>query len=225
MPVYLLSDQLSFPPVRHAEPNGLLAIGGDLSVERLMLAYRSGIFPWYSEGQPILWWSPDPRFVLFPEKLRVSHSMRQVINSSRFRATFDRDFRAVIAHCRKVKRREQGDTWITQEMLDAYCRLHEAGYAHSVEVWEDEKLAGGLYGVAMGGCFCGESMFTLSPNASKFALVALARGLHERHFRLIDCQVYTNHLESMGAEAIPREEFILKLKGALRPKSSMDSSA
>ena len=220
MPVFRLTDDVAFPPVHLAEPTGLLAVGGDLGVERLLLAYRSGIFPWYSDEQPILWWSPDPRFVLFPAKLRVSHSMRQVTNGGRFRATFNRDFAGVIGRCRKSKRRDQDGTWITCDMLDAYVRLHAAGHAHSVEVWEGEALVGGLYGVAVGGCFSGESMFTLAPNASKFALVELVRRAGELGIRLIDCQVRTRHLASLGAEEIPRAEYLRKLKDALGMRAS-----
>jgi leucyl/phenylalanyl-tRNA--protein transferase len=219
MPVYLLTENLVFPPVDRAEPDGILAVGGDLSSARLLLAYRSGIFPWYSEGEPMLWWSPDPRFVLFPDRLRISHSMRQAINSGRFRATFDQDFRSVIAHCRKSPRKGQDGTWITAEMLAAYCRLHAEGYAHSVEVWSGTELVGGLYGVSLGRCFFGESMFTRQSNASKYALVAPVEALTARGLTMIDCQVHTPHLQSLGAEEIPRAGFIRHLRNALRAET------
>jgi leucyl/phenylalanyl-tRNA---protein transferase len=204
----ILTRRLIFPPVESATSEGILALGGDLSVNRLLLAYRSGIFPWYSEDEPIIWWSPDPRFVLFPNELKISSSLRRVIRSGKFTVTFDKDFEGVISNCRKAERLGQGGTWITPEMLDAYCALHKAGHAHSVEVWKDGELAGGLYGVAVGACFCGESMFTRVSNASKVALAALV----ERGFALIDCQVQTNHLSTMGARNIPRQEFLHLLR-------------
>lgn len=216
MPIFVLSEKLVFPPVRLAEPNGMLAVGGDLSVERLLLAYRSGIFPWYSEGDPITWCSPDPRCVLFPDRLRISHSMRQVINKGRFRVTFDKEFRTVMTHCGEVKRRGQDGTWITRDMIEAYWRLHEAGHAHSVEVRERDKLVGGLYGITIGACFTGESMFTLVPNASKFGLIQLTQKLASLGFDLVDCQVPTAHLMSLGAEDIPRTTFLRMLKAATR---------
>lgn len=218
MPVFRLTRRLAFPVPELAEPDGLLAVGGDLSAERLLLAYRNGIFPWYEEGQPLLWWSPDPRLVLFPERLRVSHSMRQVINAGRFTSTINRDFRAVVTACGSVPRPGQRGTWITPGMLKAYCRLHEAGHAHSVETWREGQLAGGLYGVAVGRCFCGESMFARESNASKFALVALVRHLRERGFDLIDCQIPTPHLLSLGAEEMPRAEFLQRLRAGLKPE-------
>lgn len=215
MPVYRLSRRLIFPPVSEAEPEGILAVGGDLSLERLLLAYRSGIFPWYSEGQPILWWSPDPRCVLFPEQLRVSDSMMRLRKSGRFTITFDREFRRVIARCRLIRRRGQEGTWITDAMQAAYGRLHDAGYAHSVEVWREGKLAGGLYGVSIGRAFFGESMFTEVPNASKLALIELTGRLRALEFELIDCQVRTDHLVSLGAVEIPRPQFLRRLEKAL----------
>ncbi len=214
MPIFLLTEKIVFPAVHLAGPDGMLAIGGDLGVERLLLAYRSGIFPWYSEGDAIVWFSPDPRCVLFPRKVRISHSMRQVLNKGRFRATFDRQFRAVMTHCRDAKRRGQDGTWITADMIKAYGSLHDAGHAHSVEVLEGDKLVGGLYGVAVGGCFTGESMFALVPNASKFALIQLAGKLVSLGFDLIDCQVPTPHLMSLGAEEMPRKAFIRRLEAA-----------
>jgi leucyl/phenylalanyl-tRNA--protein transferase len=208
MPVYLLTDELAFPPVDLAEPEGILAVGGDLSVERLLLAYQSGIFPWYSEGEPILWWSPDPRCVLFPCRLKVSDSMKRIIKSGRFRVTFDREFRRVMGQCGTVRRKRQAGTWITGDMLAAYCRLHDAGYAHSVETWLGRDLVGGLYGVSLGSAFFGESMFSRVPNASKVALVELVWRLKSLDFTLIDCQLRTEHLVSLGAGEIPRAEYI-----------------
>lgn len=213
MPVFRLNRQPAFPPVEMSEENGLLAVGGDLSPERLVLAYRQGIFPWYAEGEPILWWSPDPRFVLYPEKLKVARSMRQTLKKNLFAVTYDRDFQAVMEGCRE--RRAKGDgTWITDEMFEAYRRLHEEGLAHSVEVWSGGDLAGGLYGVSLGKCFFGESMFTRVSNASKAGFIALTRTLQRLGFALIDCQVYTDHLLSLGAEMIPRTRFLDILKEA-----------
>lgn len=213
MPVFRLNRQLAFPPAEMSEGNGLLAVGGDLSPERLVLAYRQGIFPWYAKGEPILWWSPDPRFVLYPEKLKVARSMRQTLKKNLFAVTYDRDFQAVMAGCRE--RRVKGDgTWITDEMFEAYACLHEEGLAHSVEVWSGDNLAGGLYGVSLGRCFFGESMFTRVSNASKAGFIALTRTLQRLGFVLIDCQVYTDHLLSLGAEMIPRPLFLDILKEA-----------
>ena len=215
MPVYRLPDQPVFPPVERAVKSGLLAVGGDLSPERLLAAYREGIFPWYSEGEPLLWWSPDPRFVLFPEELRVSRSMRQFLKKQPFRITFDHSFRNVITACRKP-RPGRDDTWITQEMQEAYIALHDLGYAHSVEAWRDESLVGGLYGVSIGHAFFGESMFSTRANASKAALITLVSGRADLHFNLIDCQVETPHLASLGARHVPRSEFMALLKESLR---------
>lgn len=203
----LLTEELRFPSTDYADEHGLLAIGGDLSVERLKLAYSSGIFPWYSEDQPILWFSPDLRMVLFPDELRVTKSMRQVLNSERFRVTFNEAFNEVISACKTIDRTGQGqyDTWITDDMKQAYIRLYEAGIAKSVEVWEGDELVGGLYGVEVGNIFCGESMFSKVSNASKVALIALVRS---EHYQLIDCQIYSNHLASLGAREIPRETFL-----------------
>lgn len=215
MPVYRLPDQIAFPPVEHAVKSGLLAVGGDLSPERLLAAYREGIFPWYSEGEPLLWWSPDPRFVLFPEELRVSRSMRQFLKKGSFRITFDHAFRAVIAACRTPRPGQDG-TWITEEMEEAYVTLHDLGYAHSVEAWQDRTLVGGLYGVSLGRAFFGESMFSIHANASKATLITLVSRLKEFHFDLIDCQVETPHLGRLGARLIPRREFGTLLKKSLR---------
>lgn len=212
---YWLNDSLVFPPVTEANRQGILALGGDLSVERLLLAYSSGIFPWYSEGEPIVWYSPNPRFVLFPEKLSVSKSMRQTLKRGQFQVTLDTNFRAVMTNCQQVRREKQEGTWITNDMLEAYCALHEQGYAHSVEVWEAGKLVGGLYGVSLGRIFFGESMFAHVSNASKTGFITLVGKLAERGFQLIDSQVYTAHLDSLGAESIPRRNYIQLLKTAI----------
>ncbi|QEH41015.1 leucyl/phenylalanyl-tRNA--protein transferase [Chitinophaga sp. XS-30] len=207
MPVFSLSKHhLAFPPVTLAEPDGLLAAGGDLSMERLLLAYRSGIFPWYSR-KPILWWSPDPRFVLFPAELKVSHSMKQLLKKDTFRITVNEDFKGVIGHCSRIPREGQDGTWLTQDMMDAYTRLHEAGHALSVECWLGDELAGGLYGVKIGGCFFGESMFSRVSNASKTAFITFVQQ-HQQELALIDCQVHTPHLASLGARFISRESFL-----------------
>lgn len=210
MPLFWLSsDDLTFPPVHLAEPDGLLAIGGDLSTIRLLRAYSEGIFPWFGEGDPYLWWSPDPRFVLFPEELKVSKSMRSYFNQKKFRVTYDVDFGAVIEGCRASFRKGQGGgTWITEDMLAAYKTLHEAGYAHSVEVWDGDTLVGGLYGISLGNIFFGESMFARVSNASKFGFISMVLALREKGFALIDCQQETTHLASLGARAIPREIFL-----------------
>lgn len=188
--------------------DGLLAYGGDLSEQRLLLAYKNGIFPWYDENSPILWWSPDPRMVLFPEKIRISKSMKKVLVDGRFRLTKNSCFSAVIDECAIVKREGQNGTWITDEMKKAYCTLHEKGHAHSYEVWEEDQLVGGLYGIDLGHVFCGESMFSLTSNASKFAFIKMVEELRQKDYRLIDCQVYTKHLASLGAEEISRKEFL-----------------
>jgi leucyl/phenylalanyl-tRNA--protein transferase len=193
----------------------LLAVGGDLSPERLLLAYRMGIFPWYGKGLPILWWSPDPRLVLFPDELRISRSLRRVVAKGTFRVTVDRSFARVIAACARAPRRHDGGTWIVPEMEAAYGRLHDLGYAHSVETWLEDELVGGLYGVALGGVFFGESMFALRADASKVALVHLVERLRRQNFELIDCQVTTRHLRSLGAREIRRELFLEKLAEAL----------
>ena len=202
----VLTQDIWFPDVTKATKEGLLAIGGDLSVPRLLHAYRQGVFPWYSAGEPILWLSPNPRFVLYPEKLKVSKSMKQVLRNSDYEVTVNKDFKAVITECSKIKREGQFDTWITNEMLDAYMNLHELGYAKSVEVWKHDKLVAGLYGVDLNnGVFCGESMFTKESNASKVGFITF---IQNTNYKLIDCQVYTNHLESLGAEDVSRETFL-----------------
>jgi leucyl/phenylalanyl-tRNA--protein transferase len=203
----------NFPDVSEANGDGLLAIGGDLSEERLLLAYHSGIFPWFSKGDPILWWSPDPRFVLFPDKLRVSKSMKKLIRDKEFQVTFNQNFESVIENCATIKREGQADTWITEEMKEAYINLHKQGYAKSVEVWRhglsnSPKLVGGLYGIDLGNVFCGESMFSAEANASKFGFIKWVQHLQNKKYDLIDCQVHTPHLESLGAEMISRERFL-----------------
>jgi len=201
-----------FPPVELAEPEGLLAIGGDLSPQRLLLAYSSGIFPWYNHGDPILWWSPDPRCVLFPAELKVSRSLAKVLRAERFEVTFNRAFQQVMTTCGELRRHQGDGTWITAEMIEAYCHLHELGFAHSVESWQDGELVGGLYGVCLGRCFFGESMFHTVSNASKVAFVTLVRRLAQLGYRIIDCQQTTTYLLSMGAVEIPRSEFIRRLR-------------
>ena len=223
MPVYLLSDKLFFPPVHLASQEGLLAIGGDLSVERLLLAYKSGIFPWYSEEDPILWWSPDPRLVLYPEELNISKSLKKVIRQEIYRITMDTAFEQVISACANTRRDIDAGTWITDEMKGAYCRMHERGYAHSVEAWHEGKLVGGLYGISLGLAFFGESMFSIMSNASKVCLVCLVQFMKERHFTFIDCQVATDHLLRMGARSIPRATFISQLNQSLQHLSIVGS--
>nr|WP_315149439.1 leucyl/phenylalanyl-tRNA--protein transferase [uncultured Flavobacterium sp.] len=210
--MYYLSKDLFFPPVSHANSDGILAVGGDLSPERLQLAYKSGIFPWFNEGEPIIWWSPNPRMVLFLDELIVSKSMRNILNRDIFKVTFNQNFRDVISNCQKVKRDGQTGTWITNEMIESYCRLNELGIAKSVEVWQDDQLVGGLYGIDLGYVFCGESMFSLVSNASKVAFIALVNQLKKVNYRLLDCQVYNEHLESLGCREIEREAFMTILK-------------
>jgi len=210
--MYLLSKDLVFPQVHLADKDGLLAVGGDLSPERLLLAYKSGIFPWYNQGEPIAWYSPDPRMVLFPKNLKISKSMKQIIRKNQFRVTFNQNFSEVIANCKNSYREGQGGTWITDEMEQAYINLHNLGVAKSVEVWEGNELVGGLYGIDLGHIFCGESMFSKVSNASKFAFIYLVQKLEKEHYTLIDCQVYNEHLNSLGAEEISRFEFLTYLK-------------
>jgi len=207
MPLFALGKELVFPPVHLSEPDGLLAMGGDLSTERLLLAYRNGIFPWF-DGDTPLWWCPDPRFVLFPQELKVSKSMKQVINRQVFRFTVNNAFEDVIENCKTTPRKDQPGTWITGEVKTAYVKLHRAGYAHSAETWLNNELVGGCYGVRMGNVFFGESMFSKTANASKYAFINYVHRLQQENVRLIDCQVYTAHLESLGARMIPREKFI-----------------
>lgn len=210
MTVYRLGREILFPYPELADEDGLLAVGGDLSPERVLLAYQNGIFPWYSSDSPILWWSPDPRFVLFPEKLKVSSSMKKFLKKTGYKVTFDTAFKDVISSCASM--REESGTWITAEMQNAYCRLHELNLAHSVEVWENDELVGGLYGVSIGRCFFGESMFSKKSNSSKTGFITLVNFLKEKGFLIIDCQVHTNYLESLGAEHIPRKEFLKIIK-------------
>ena len=201
-----LDDKIAFPPPHEATADGLVAVGGDLSVERLILAYRSGIFPWFEHETPILWWSPDPRFVLFPDDLKVSKSMRKVLKKNQFKVTVNQAFDAVITNCATAERQGQLGTWITHDMIQSYKKLHELGYAKSVEVWSNNALVGGLYGVDLGnGIFSGESMFTTVSNASKVGFISF---IINTSYKLIDCQVYTEHLESLGAKEIPRNEFL-----------------
>lgn len=204
---YLTKD-LAFPPLSNANVDGFLAIGGDLTPERLLLAYKSGIFPWFEQGDPILWWSPNPRMVLFLDDLVVSKSMRNILNRKKFKVTFNQDFRGVISNCQKIKREGQQGTWITNEMIEAYCKLNQLGIAKSVEVWEEDELVGGLYGVDLGTIFCGESMFSKVANASKVAFIHWSRHLKANNYKLLDCQIYNPHLESLGCREIGRDEFI-----------------
>ena len=207
-----------------------MAVGGDLTRSRLLLAYSLGIFPWYSDGEPILWWSPDPRLVLYPDELKISRSLNKVIKKGVFTLSFDMAFEHVITECARVPREHQKGTWIVDEMVKAYCRLHESGFAHSVEAWQGNRLAGGLYGVSLGRCFFGESMFTRITNASKVAFVALVKYLRSLNFALIDCQITTGHLVSFGAREISRTRYLKELEEGLRSptlrgKWSLDSLA
>ena len=213
LPLFFLGDRLEFPPVEAANEEGLLAVGGDLSPERLLLAYKSGIFPWFNEDNLILWWSPNPRMVLFPNKIKISKSMRKVIRTDQFNLTQNTCFEKVLDNCAKVQRKGQDGTWITPKMKLAYLDLFEKGFAKSFEVWEGNNLVGGLYGIDLGHVFCGESMFSTVPNASKFAFIKLTQELEQEKYRLIDCQVHTKHLESLGAEQISREDFMNILQG------------
>ena len=209
MAIYWLDDDLVFPHPNYADSDGVLAAGGDLSPQRLLLAYQNGIFPWYNEGEPIIWWSPDPRFVLYPENLKVSKSMRKVLRNEEFQITYDQQFEQIIDHCGKsVRKGQEGGTWITDDMKDAYLHLHKEGFAHSVEVWQNDELVGGLYGVALGRCFSGESMFAKVSNASKAGFITLVKKLETLGFDLIDCQTHSNHLESLGGEYMSRDDFM-----------------
>ena len=210
--MFLLGKKIEFPDVVLASPDGILAIGGDLSPERLLLAYQSGIFPWFSEGEPIVWYSPEKRMVLFPKELKVSKSMKQLIRKGIYRITWNQNFEAVIKACQESPRKDQDGTWITEEMRHAYIKLHALGHAKSVEVWREEELVGGLYGIDLGHVFCGESMFTRENNTSKLAFIQLVQKLQKNNYLLIDCQVYTAHLASLGAREIPRKEFTKLLR-------------
>jgi|TARA_B110000967_G_scaffold5673_1_gene5657 leucyl/phenylalanyl-tRNA--protein transferase len=204
-----LNDTIEFPPLSEANNDGLLAVGGDLSSKRVLLAYQSGIFPWYEANQPLLWWAPNPRFVLYPSKLKVSKSSKRLLKSKKFEVSVNRNFKDVILACAKVKRQSQSGTWITDKMIDVYCELHQMGFAKSVEVWLDNKLVGGLYGVQFNeDLFCGESMFSYVSNASKIGFISF---IQMSDFKLIDCQVHSSHLESLGAEKINRSDFMQHL--------------
>lgn len=216
MPIYRLIEELVFPPPEYADPSGLLAVGGDLSGQRLLEAYRLGIFPWYSEDQPILWWSPDPRLILELGEFRISRSLRKTLKKETFQVTFDRAFEEVIRACSSVPRDGQSGTWITAEMKEAYIRLHGLGFAHSVESWSSGKLAGGLYGVSLGKCFFGESMFHFETDASKVALAILVERLKNWDFHFIDAQMTTEHMLKLGAKEMPRRLFLKRLQSALR---------
>ena len=213
--MHFLSKDLFFPPVEEASYEGILAIGGDLSTERLLLAYRNGIFPWYNPDEPILWWSPPERMVVVPSLYKVSKSTRNLLNQNIFKITFNQDFRAVISNCQQAVRKDQGGTWITYDLIEAYVKLHEMGFAQSVEVWKNDELVGGLYGIDLGHVFCGESMFSKVSNASKVAFVTLIKYLSENNYKLLDCQVHNEHLEKLGAFEISREIFIKVLKSNL----------
>ena len=206
--MYYLSPALFFPPVSEANKDGILAIGGDLTPARLQLAYKSGIFPWFENGEPIIWWSPNPRMVLFLDELIVSKSMRNILNRNIFKITFNQNFRDVISNCQNIKREGQNGTWITNDMIEAYCELHQLGIAKSIEVWQNDILVGGLYGIDLGHVFCGESMFSKVSNASKVAFIALVNQLKKENYKLLDCQVYNPHLESLGCREINRIDFM-----------------
>ncbi|WP_336298519.1 MULTISPECIES: leucyl/phenylalanyl-tRNA--protein transferase [Zeaxanthinibacter] len=210
--IAFLTEALVFPPVEKANSEGLLAVGGDLSADRLLLAYRNGIFPWFNEDSLILWWSPDPRMVLFPGELKISKSLKRTLKKNLYTVSRNRSFADIIQQCAAVPRPGQGGTWITSGMQEAYIELHQRGIAVSYEVWKEKELVGGLYGLQLGKVFCGESMFSTASDASKVALVQLVRDCRENGIELIDCQVYTSHLESLGAREIPREEYLKYLK-------------
>ena len=216
MPIFRLSDKISFPPPHFAGPEGLLAVGGDLSEKRILLAYQMGIFPWFSDDEPILWWSPDPRLVLYPSDIKISHRLRRTINQGIFQITSDTAFDRVIDACAHVRLQNHQGTWIVDAMKDAYCRLFESGYAHSIEAWACGELAGGLYGLSLGGCFFGESMFARVSNASKVSFAALCDYLTGLSFDLIDCQVTTGHLKRLGAMEMPRAQFLKKLEQSMK---------
>ncbi len=211
MPIPFLTDELVFPPSHQTTKDGILAMGGDLSPARLLLAYQKGIFPWFNEDEPPIWWCPDPRFVLFPSELYISKSMKQLFRKQVFTITYNRAFADVIHHCGAIRQHREG-TWISDEIKNAYQTLHEMGYAISAEAWQDDQLVGGLYGVRLGSVFFGESMFSTVSNASKYAFISLTNSLQEQGLTLIDCQVYTEHLESLGARMIDRREFLTHLE-------------
>jgi leucyl/phenylalanyl-tRNA--protein transferase len=213
--LHILTDKIWFPPVESASEDGLLAMGGDVKPERLIYAYQQGIFPWYSDSVP-LWWHPNPRFILLPQELKVSKSMQQLLKQNKWQFTINKAFEQVIVHCRRIPRKNQDGTWITDDIQQSYIQLHTMGYAHSAEVWEKDELIGGLYGVKMGKVFFGESMFSKKSNASKYAFIKFVQQLIEEGVELIDCQVYTEHLESLGAKMILRQQFMQLLKHLLK---------
>lgn len=208
MPLFRLSENIEFPPAWLARNDGLLCIGGDLSIPRLLLAYERGIFPWFSKDEPILWWSPDPRLVLFPDRINISRSLQKTIRKKAFQITLNTDFKNVIHSCARSRTENDEGTWLVNDMIEAYLDLHKAGFAHSIEIWKNHELVGGLYGVCLGGSFFGESMFSCERDASKVALVALTKYVSEYQFDLIDCQITTDHLLKMGAVEIPRNKFL-----------------
>ncbi|WP_284653722.1 leucyl/phenylalanyl-tRNA--protein transferase [Flavobacterium terrisoli] len=213
--MHFLTKDLYFPPVDEASYEGILAVGGDLSTERLLLAYRSGIFPWFNEDEPILWWSPPERMVVVPQLYKVSKSIRNLLNRQQFEISFNQNFEEVIRNCQQIERKDQDGTWITEDIIESYTKLHEMGFAQSVEVWQNGELVGGLYGVDLGHVFCGESMFSKVPNASKIAFVTLVQHLKDNNYKLLDCQLHNDHLEKLGAVEISRETFIKVLKSAV----------
>jgi len=216
MPVFELHpNRIEFPDPKYTDDSGILAVGGDLQAERLLLAYEMGLFPWFNENEPPLWWCPDPRMVLYPNELRISKSMRSVLRKNLFRVTADQNFEEVIRNCGAVPRPGQDGTWITEDIVNGYLELHRMGFAHSIEVWSNNTLTGGLYGVSLGKIFFGESMFSLAPNASKVGFIKLVEALKVNNFRLVDCQVHTAHLESLGAEEISRASFLPQLREVL----------
>jgi leucyl/phenylalanyl-tRNA--protein transferase len=220
MPIFRLSEKIEFPPPCFARSDGLLCIGGDLSSQRLLLAYQNGIFPWFSQSEPLLWWSPDPRLVILPQNIYISKSLTKKIKKQVFTIKIDTAFERTIRACAgpRFNRPEEEGTWLVDEMIESYTRLHELGYAHSIETWREDKLVGGLYGISLGGSFFGESMFSLEADASKLALVALATHLGKHKFDLIDCQVTSNHLVSMGAEEISRDSFLAIIEKSVKRK-------
>jgi len=213
------NETFRFLPPDSATPEGIVAVGGNLSPGMLLSAYSQGIFPWYSDGDPIIWWSPDPRCVIFTDELHVSKSMKKLLRRGQFHITLDRRFRDVITACKKIPRSGQNGTWITDAMLEAYIVLHDLGYAHSVEVWDGKWLAGGMYGISLGNFFFGESMFSLIPNASKAAIIRLNDIIKKMSFLMIDCQIYSAHLKTLGARMIPRDEFLRQLKDGLKSET------
>jgi len=212
--MYVLSKEIFFPPVEDASLEGIVAVGGDLSVARLNLAYKCGIFPWFNEDEPILWWSPPERMVVVPSIYKVSKSIRNLLNQNKFKVTFNQNFRDVILGCKQIDRPGQDGTWLSDDFVESYTKLHVMGIAKSVEVWQDDELAGGLYGIDLGHVFCGESMFSKVPNASKIAFVSLINYLKENNYKLLDCQVHNDHLEKLGAFEVSRDVFMRVLNSA-----------